>query len=219
MPANLGETAPPVPRRTALLVEDDSLTRSLLANLLRQLNFDVVATDNVAASLQALNDHDPDLLVTDLDLGPGPTGVELVQTVERDYPWIGIVVLTVHRSSQLVDTGALISNPRCVHLIKSDIRSVTDLQRAIEASLNSFPYVPATGNPAFGLSRDQGDVLRQMASGLSNKEIAKNRQCSVSAVENAIRRIYEALELTNDDTINPRVQAVRIYLRGEISIK
>ena len=51
-----------------------------------------------------------------------------------------------------------------------------------------------------------------MALGLSNKEIAKQRGVSVSSIEQRSTEIYKAFGILQDDTVMPRVQAIRRYI-------
>lgn len=208
-------------RHRAVLVEDHALTRTLLTSMLESMGFYAVAAESVDEAMDLIQKLDPVLVITDLDLGPGPTGVELAAWTQRRFPKIGIVLLTAHRSTLLVDAKELPPSQRRVHLIKEDITSPDILYSAIRVALQiDDTKLPDPASSAdYTLSRDQADVLRLMSQGHSNAEIAKQRDTSVSAVENIARRIYSALDLAGDESINPRSAAISLYQQSEISVQ
>jgi DNA-binding NarL/FixJ family response regulator len=57
-------------------------------------------------------------------------------------------------------------------------------------------------------------MLRLMAAGLTNAEIAERRSSSLRAVERLITRTFEVLELNDDPVRNPRVTATNLYTRA-----
>ena len=207
-----------VATRTAVLIEDDSLTRALLESLLRSLNFDVTAVATTQDGITAIKDTDPDLLISDLDLGDGPSGAHAIRWAETNTPWIAIVVLTMHRNPGLIDPSVLAVNPARVHLVKDDVRSVADLEAGIEAAMTGSGFDLGRGENARILTKDQADVLRLMARGLSNKEIARVRETTLGAVENIVQRIYSSLNLTGDEAINPRARAIVMYRNSQVTV-
>lgn len=204
--------------RSAVLIEDEPLTRALLESLLGTLGFRVTAIENAAAGIQAVRDSDPDLLVSDLDLGDGPGGAHAIQWTETHTPWVAVVVLTVHRNPRLVEPSVLSENSARVHLVKDDIRSADDLRRGIEAAIRGTKFALANDASASVITKDQADVLRLMARGLSNKEIARVRETSLGAVENITQRIYINLNLTGDESINPRAKAIAMYHNSQVTV-
>ena len=75
-----------------LLVEDDSFTRSTLAAALERHGIVIahaLGSAREALALAAL----PDVAVLDLDLGPGPTGIDLAVALRERAPAIGLVLL------------------------------------------------------------------------------------------------------------------------------
>lgn len=206
-------------RVNALLVEDHGLTRTLLASAMSSMGLNTAVTTTFGEAKQLIEDHEMQLLVTDLDLGIGPTGVELAAWAQQRDPSLGVVLLSAYRSTYLVDSMELPASTRRVHLVKEDIDSSGTLIRAIEFVLNRSDKVPAP--PSLSehvITRDQADVLRLMAHGLSNSQIASERDSSVSSVENLLRRMYTALGLVGDDSINPRSAAIAMYRQSMISV-
>ncbi|MFA7266338.1 MAG: response regulator [Candidatus Nanopelagicales bacterium] len=205
-------------RRTAVVVEDEAMSRTLLTSLLSGLGFDVTTAATVGEGIDEIQAHDPDLVVVDLDLGTGPPGTHLIRWVNDNASWVGVVVLSAHRSTQLVDPRPLPPSDRRVHVMKDDLTSVDVLSRAIENCLAAQGGTRSNSGTTPTISRDQAHVLQLMAQGLSNSEIAKTRDCSVRTVENMIQRIYTTLGLKGDDSINPRVAAINMYNNSQVTV-
>lgn len=103
--ARAAMTRPAVPQ-PLLLVEDDPLIRDVLLETLTVRGYDVVdaATGEEAARLMAAGLRPP-VLVTDINLGPGCTGVDLADQVRAENPDLPIVFIT-GRLDMLRDRGA-----------------------------------------------------------------------------------------------------------------
>ncbi len=80
---------------TLLLVEDDELVRLTVAMMLEDLGFKVLEATTGEAALQQLKAGlDPDILVTDIDLGPGISGLQLGDQVRALRPGLPVVFVT-----------------------------------------------------------------------------------------------------------------------------
>lgn len=189
-----------------------------MESLLESLNFTVVATATAADGIEAVRDTDPDLLVCDLELGAGPSGGYAIKWVEENTPWVAVVVLTVHRDPLLANAPQLPHRPNRVHLVKEDIESVSDLQAGIEAAISDTGFSLAPRSEPFVITSDQAEVLRLLARGLSNSEIAKARGCSLGAVNNMTQRLYANLALNDNATINPRACAIALYRSSSVTV-
>ena len=123
MPANEGASAF---RTKVLVVEDEEFTRTILSDSLEASGMRVRSATSVAEALDVLLEFEPNAGVTDLHLGPGPDGVDLLERLGRDLPWVGQVVLTSHASVQ-VALGINRRIPeRAVYLVKSRITSLAN---------------------------------------------------------------------------------------------
>ncbi len=80
---------------TLLLVEDDDLVRLTVAMTLEDLGFTVLEATTGEAALQQLKAGlDTDILVTDIDLGPGISGLQLADQVREGWPRLPVVFVT-----------------------------------------------------------------------------------------------------------------------------
>lgn len=214
--------AAPVGAYRVLLVEDEEFTRAMVASALEAAGHQVRGAPSVAAGLVILNDFEPHLVIADLDLGAGPTGADLLHRVSQVSPWVGLVVLTAHAAPSLALPAGARLPERVVYVIKSDVASGADLQLAMDAAIagaahGAAPAEDADGRPV--ISRVQGEILRLIAEGYSNQGIAEFRGTSLRATESLVHRTFVALGLGDDKRMNPRVQAVRMWQQGRVSVR
>ena len=80
---------------TLLLVEDDDLVRLTVAMTLEDLGFEVFEAETGEAALQQFDGGlNTDILVTDIDLGPGISGLQLAEQVRTLRPGLPVVFVT-----------------------------------------------------------------------------------------------------------------------------
>lgn len=93
-----------------LIVDDDTGSRTALANVLRDEGFDVVAVDGGATALDHLRRSPPGLIVLDLMM-PGVDGWDLRHQQKRDPALAGIPVIAVSAVGKLLDADASFRKP------------------------------------------------------------------------------------------------------------
>jgi len=203
-------------RRRVLLVEDDRLLCSSLAEALAASGFEPRCAFSAKEAKKQLALFDPDVVVCDVDLGSGPTGIDLIAVVRRQRPGIVAILLTKHPDS--VSAGYDVSDipDGVTYLRKSLVHDAKALVEAIDqAAKEHAPPLRHDQTPSSvldSLTKTQRDVLRMMALGLSNQEISTRRGVSVSAVEQRIAEINRKLGITSNGTTVPRVLAIREYI-------
>ncbi|MEO0048974.1 MAG: hypothetical protein RL556_306 [Actinomycetota bacterium] len=211
-------------QRHVIVVENESLLRDLIARTLESAGYSVATAANAADAKRSVQAIDPDVVVLDIELGPGPNGFEFAESLARTNPEVGIVFMTNLPDGRFAgDEGHLIPK-KSAYLRKSQLTDSQDLVGAIEAVISQrvgvqFRHDMDGTRPLAKLSRRQLGVLGMVAKGLSNAQIAVERGTTVRAVEGIISRIFEALELDTAGTYNTRVEAARTYLKatGNIS--
>ena len=205
-----------------LFVEDDQFTLNTVAELLERLGVTVLAVNTVSEAVRALAEFEPNVVVTDLDLGAGPDGTDLLNHVDENYPWIGKVILTAHSSPTLA-VNATQALPQDVTFLIKSLASGQDIYEAILESVErgqeprQMSLEPADG--IFVVSKTQAELLRMLADGLSNSAIARQRDRTLAATESLIHRLFSSLGLDADPDINQRVIAVRMWQQGKVRIK
>ena len=205
-------------RLVALVAEDDSFTRALLTSLVESLGYEVTAAASGNEAIGALDSCDPDVALLDLDLGEGPTGLDVANAVRRAYPWTAVVWVSSHNSSALVHPTPTPPAQHFQFIVKGQIHGVKDIAAAIELANQDLP---STTEPvdATAIRPIQATLLRMIALGLSNEEIAATTEISLKAVERRISRLYRTLGVPSSPSANPRVEAARMYADAKVTVK
>jgi len=205
----------PVDHRRVLIVEDEPLMSSLLADVLTGYGFAVQTAADVSAARRAIDAFDPDMLLLDVSLGDGPTGLHLAHAMRLSRPDIAILVFTRHTDLASATNDGLGLPPGVGFLRKHLVSDEAYLIEAMEKVLREH-VDPVTehsvGEDAFAFLGASGSrTLRLLAEGYDNEEIA--RRCGVSrkTVERWIEQVYRDLGIDTKGTLNPRVAAVRRF--------
>lgn len=206
-------------RRRALVVDDEQSFRLLVSSAIEGFGFEVKGVPDAESARAALSDFDPDIVIIDLALGEGPSGVDLANYIRAHHDWVALLILTAHRSPILVEPRTSQLPADVGYLVKGDLMEIEILRDAIEATLASQPPSRNTNDGIAAITKNQADVLRMVAEGLSNSAIAHRRDCSVRALERVIHRLYLALGISEDSEHNQRVQAARMYWESRVQVK
>lgn len=201
-------------KRRVMVVEDDDFVRGLMSHAFSKTGFEVLALPGVVEATRAFGDFDPDALVVDIHLGPGPTGMDLAHSLQARSP--GLAVLAVSNYPSAASAGVSGGLPDDVAFVcKSDLETPEVLLDALEAVLrNATESIVSTSvreSPLKDLTPVQVEVLRLMAAGWTNAEIAEQRGATQRSVEAMSHRIFSRLGVNDDPRKSPRVQAVKLY--------
>ncbi|MFM8154566.1 MAG: response regulator [Actinomycetes bacterium] len=198
-----------------LVVENDPFTLTSIVNALEYQRMDVVARASSAReALELQREANPTVALLDLDLGVGPTGIDLAHALRIRQPDIGIVILSTYRDPRLVGPGVTPPPRGTVYLSKQDVHDFSQVISSLEAAAETpvaRRSTPAAALPS--LTEIQLEVLQGIAEGLSTQAIAEQRNVSVKAIEQTISRLYEVFEVPRDGAHNQRVRLARAYLQ------
>src|SRR4051812_3655469 len=214
-----------------VFAEDNYLVRQGTAALLRELDevelVDVV--EDPAALLASVRKHQPDAVLTDIQMPPRFTneGIEAAKRIRADHPQTGVVVLSQYVEAdyafELLKDGVA----GLGYLLKERVTEIESLLRALdEVSRGGSALDPEVvegllahqsaggSNTLLGLTDREREVLQQMATGLSNSGIAKTLFMSERAVEKHITSVFQKLGLAEEGEVNRRVSAVLAFLEA-----
>jgi DNA-binding NarL/FixJ family response regulator len=205
-----------------VIVDDHGLFRTGLRSLLEEQEIEVVgeAGDGVEA-LEVVREATPDVVLMDLNM-PGMSGVEATERIAHVAPLTRVVVLTI--SDDDTDVMDAILAGACGYLLKDS--SIHDLVRGIRAAsvgeslispqiaskvlqhLRAASTAPHAAEMIRSeLSDREIEVLRLIANGKDNAEIARELTISPKTVKNHISNILVKLQI--DNRIQAAVYAVR----------
>jgi DNA-binding NarL/FixJ family response regulator len=200
-----------------LIVEDDEFLCGLLAEMLTGRGFHVHQAHDGAQAMDLIDEHDPDALIVDLDLGHGPSGVDVIGALGDRVTEFGILVLSNYPSASALSPGSTL--PRSVgFLMKRRLSDPDEVVDALEAVLRDA--TPAISEMTTDvpdelamLTPAQFELLRLIAMGYSNDQIAQERGVTLRSVESLVNRLFVALGLSSDARSNARVKAAMLYAR------
>ncbi|WP_210504535.1 response regulator [Nocardioides xinjiangensis] len=208
-----------------LVVDDQELFRRGLIMLLGgDTDIEVVgeAADGVTATELAVTTA-PDVVLLDVRM-PRRTGVEACRAIKEAVPATKIIMLTV--SDEEADLYESVKNGASGYLLKDSsieevaqaVRVVNEGQSLISPSMavkliDEFKQMSKPEReqgPALRLTERELEVLRLVAKGLNNREVAKELFISENTVKNHVRNILEKLQL------HSRMEAVMYAMREKL---
>ena len=204
------DTPPPIP---ALVVDDDDFTRTLVTSMVESFGYDVVGTAGaVTEAMRIAHENHPRLAVVDLDLGEGPTGLDLSHGLRTMMPNIAIVMLTSYGNPTWM--GQRREPPLGLrYVVKGEVKDRHVLQDAMSSALADPLASDASMRSETPLSESQWDVLRLVAGGFTNSEIARRRSTTDDAVNRAVSRLVKQLDIEVGTDGNARVLLAQMYNR------
>jgi DNA-binding NarL/FixJ family response regulator len=205
-----------------LLVDDHDLFRSGLRGLLEEQGLNVVGeAENGQQALRLVPELAPDVVIMDLKM-PGLTGVEATRKISSVAPLARVVVLTISADDDDVMNAVMAG--ACGYLLKDS--SIDQLIAGIRAAANGESLISpqiasrllqwfrsqaadtdAATQIKTELSERELDVLRLIAMGMDNADIARELFISPKTVKNHISNILMKLQIEN--RIQAAVYAVR----------
>lgn len=185
-----------------VLADDHAVVRSALRLLLdAEDELEVVAeAGDIVSAVRYVRGHKPDVLILDLNMPGGPS-IAAVPELRDASPETGIVVLTMENdpayAREALQTGVLgyvlkeAVDKELVNAVQLAAAGRTYLQPELGARLAADP-----AEDADDLSDRELDVLRLIALGHTNVEIAENLFLSVRTVESHRANIQQKLQVT-----------------------
>lgn len=194
-----------------LIVDDHVLFREGLASLLNaQADITVLGqASSVQEATTLANELQPDLVLMDFGL-PDGTGLDATKVILAARPQTKIVFLTVHeddeRLFEAIRTGAkgyLLKNVHVSKLLaflrgveRGEAALMPDMTNRILHEFVRLAEMPKQGPPEFeALSAREAEVVKQLATGATNQEIAERLFISENTVKNHVRNILAKLDL------------------------
>lgn len=203
------------------------LLRDGLVGLLTRCGHEVVAAVGDAPALvAAVEEHAPDIVVTDVRMPPAfqDEGLHAAVRLREKRPTLPVLVLSqyVQRTyaSELLDTG---DGSGIGHLLKDRVGQVEEFVDALREVADGGTVVDPEvvrqllrrrRDPLERLTPREREVLALIAEGRSNGAIARELVVSEAAVGKHIGSILTKLDLPPADATHRRVLAVLAYLRA-----
>jgi DNA-binding NarL/FixJ family response regulator len=190
-----------------LIVDDQTLFRSGLARLLdedERVNVVGEAGDGLEA-IQKVSSLKPDIVLMDLKM-PNLDGIEATRKIVAEHPDVKVLILTTFEADNHViqalkvgASGYILKDSR-PDAIVSSILAVAAGERVMSGAVASRVLEMLTGNSTpkefyDGLTVREIEILKMLASGMANKQIAYKLKISEKTVRNHVSNMYEKLQI------------------------
>jgi len=195
-------------------VDDHPILRKGLAALVNaELDLKLVAeASNGKEAIEAFRGHQPDITLMDLQM-PGLDGIQAIEAICNEFPAARIIVLTTYTGDTQV-VRALKAGARAFVLKGHVLDELLDTIRAVHTGKKRIPPDVAAELADHAtddaLTGREIDVLRSIAAGNRNKQIADELSISEATVKSRITNILSKLGA------NDRAHAVTIGLKRGI---
>jgi DNA-binding NarL/FixJ family response regulator len=204
-----------------MVVDDHSIVRQGVRSLLSNYgDFEVVGeADSASGALEHAGRLTPDVILLDIRM-PGESGVEIIRRLRQSVPDAKVLMLTSFDDDEYV-TGALRAGAHGYVLknisdetLASAIRAVHYGERVLSPPVMDRViqhYVDETHEAvAIGLGEAERRMLRLLAGGASNAEIAADLYLSETTVKRKLQEIFEKLD------VHSRAQAAAEAVRRKL---
>lgn len=192
-----------------VLVDDHSILRDGMRFLLaRESDMEVVGeAANISSALDLVRRKKPDLVIMDLQL-PDGSGIDALRMLQAEFPQLKVLMVSGSRPDSSVreslDVGAagfVFKEDASGELVRA-IRSVMQgkaylcpsAATALLSGLGAAKAAASTAVPDEELTAREREVLKGVAEGLRNKEIADQLQVSIKSVETYRARLMKKLQ-------------------------
>lgn len=201
-----------------IIVEDEPLFRQLIqSQLASDPDIDVVAEASTGEdAIGLVEEFLPEVVLMDIELGSGMSGIEAGFAIKFAHPDTGIVVLSSHVNKQFI-----INSGGWSYLLKRNVTDISSVVRAIRGAswgmLVIDPQItemltPGTETPLVKLTVDQLQLLERVAHGMSDMAIAQAMEMDESDIYQGLVEICDVLGIQLDSRVNTRVAVVKAYL-------
>lgn len=192
-----------------VLAEDHPFTRKGIADTLNEDPIcQVVAETGNGAEIEALlREHQPDVLVTDLEM-PGMDGLRVLESIRESGIRVAVVILTMHDSEpffrKATSLGALgyVLKDSAIGEILDAVKFVRKGRPYVSASLTSYLISPTSEpQPEAALTVSELRILKAIADGKTTRAIATELFLSERTIETHRRNICDKLGLKGKNAL------------------
>ncbi len=206
-----------------VLVDDHEVVRLGLRTVLEDLEgIEVVAeAGSGEAAIAACEHYEPDVVIMDIRM-PGKSGIQACKTIVERWPHTQVIMLTSYANDELIveaiqagAVGYVLKQVGTAELIRA-LEAVRQGAASLDPSITQRVLAmmrqrtEPTPDPFHELTEREIDILRLLATGKSNLEIAKALSLSEKTVRNHVSIILSKLHLNN------RVEAATFAVQHDL---
>jgi DNA-binding NarL/FixJ family response regulator len=198
-----------------MLIDDDVLIRTTMSSALQAHGIHVSGVaESAQQAIEILTKKEVEVAIVDLDLGPGPSGIDICNALRIHDPNLGLILLTSYLDPRIHDPANSDLPRGCRFISKNQVVDMGILVKEILiAREKPLMKIKMGIRDKTRLTNTQIEVLIAVAQGLSSQQIADNRSVSVKAIEAIISKTHKALGMKKSKSLNSRVQLARKYFQ------
>lgn len=199
-----------------LIVENDTFAATFLKKSLDQLKFSSVhIAEDASSAMQIFRQVRPQACLLDIELGTGPNGIDVARAMRKLDPRVGITFLSSIQDPRLINLKGLALPSGSKYLAKKTVTGPEQIAQVISESIEIATlekyFDQSEIKSDLDLTNGQFELVRMIAEGLSNREIASQKVMSVKSTENAIARLAKKLKITDTGANSQRVLIAKRY--------
>jgi DNA-binding NarL/FixJ family response regulator len=183
---------------------------------LEQLDYSSIhVAEDASTAMHLFRQIRPQACLLDIELGSGPNGIDLARAMRKINPKVGITFLTSIQDPRLINLKGLQLPSGSKYLAKKSVSSAEQISQVITESIE-IATLDTQSNKSeliseLKLTNGQFELVRMIAEGLSNREIASQKVMTVKSTENAIARLAKRLKITDTGSSSQRVLIAKRY--------
>jgi DNA-binding NarL/FixJ family response regulator len=196
------------PEQVGVICDSHPMWLDAVEQVLRRIGIRVVGkTTSTAEALSLVEEHRPELLITELEgVGGELSGLALIEQARAAVPSVRPIVLSMHQDAQIID-AALVAGASAF-VVKT--AHPEDLASAVRQAFSHSVYLAGRRNLAAapievsakvedepGLTRRELEILRLVAEGHSNAQLARMLWVTEQTVKFHLSNIYRKLDVAN----------------------
>ena len=201
-----------------IVAEDEPLFRQMLRwQLSTDSDIEIIGeASNGEEAVEMAQILAPEVMLMDIEMGPGISGIQAGHIIKADNPCVGVVLLSNYKAKQFIVTSAGWS-----YLMKRNVRDIDTVVRAIKGAAWGMLVIdpqlteslkPRENTPLARLTGEQMKVLELVVQGYTDKAIAEELVMDENAVRSTMNLVCKRLDIEAGGSVDPRVVAVRTYL-------
>ena len=200
-----------------MVVDDNAIVRIGLRSVLNRIDAvdEVIEAEDAFSALEANHVHSPDIILLDVSMPPGRSGLEILPELSTDA---SVIMLTSNRDPgtirQALDTGArgyLVHGQLGINEVAGAIETCRNGglvlgREAADVMLNPSAHDVSNSPLRAQVSEREAEILDLAATGMSNHRIAQHLFLSERTVKNYLNSSYPKLR------VHSRAEAVAVWL-------
>lgn len=205
-----------------MVVDDNAIVRIGLRSVLNRIDAvdEVIEAEDAFSALEANHVHSPDIILLDVSMPPGRSGLEILPELSTDA---SVIMLASNRDPgtirQALDTGArgyLVHGQLGINEVAGAIETCRNGglvlgREAADVMLNPSAHDVSNSPLRAQVSEREAEILDLAATGMSNHRIAQHLFLSERTVKNYLNSSYPKLH------VHSRAEAIAIWLAPPVS--